>query len=205
MRNGLSILFGTSLFLTMVLAPLGYYRWRDREYRNFHVVEEGVLYRSGQLPLHRLQEIVFTRGIRTVISMREGAKTDDQAEEAWSKERGLNFVRISPGQWWPNADGRITAEDALKQFREVMDHPANYPVLVHCYAGYHRTGAICAVFRMDYQGWTNEAALAEMRVLGYTILDDHQDVLSYLSRYRPQSQSRQLHGVPVNRQIKRGP
>ncbi|MBI1832191.1 MAG: tyrosine-protein phosphatase, partial [Planctomycetes bacterium] len=155
MQKLLPWILGPLLVVSMIAAPLGYYRWRDREFRNFHVVEEGVLYRSGQLPIHRLQELVFARGIRTVICLRKGNDPNDQREEEWIKARGLKFVRIPPPRWYPDADGKTPADDALKTFRAVMDDPANYPVLVHCFAGYHRTGAMCAVYRMDYQGWKN--------------------------------------------------
>jgi hypothetical protein len=53
---------------------------------------------------------------------------------------------------------------------------------------------MCAVFRMDYQGWANEEAMAEMRTVGYTMLDDHEDVLGYLIRYHA---PRVAKGVPA--------
>jgi protein tyrosine/serine phosphatase len=183
MRNLLPVGLAGSIFLLMISGPFFYKHWHDHEYRNLHVVEPGVLYRSGQLPLARLQHLVMNQRIRTVVCLREGDKLDDQAEEAWIKARGLNFVRIPPRQWWPDSSGQAPADESVAEFRKVMDDPAHYPVLVHCYAGIHRTGTMCAVFRMDYQGWTNEQAMAEMRTYGYTMLDDHEDVLGYLSRY----------------------
>ena len=78
-----------------------------------------------------------------------------------------------------------------------MDDPANYPVLVHCYAGIHRTGTMCAVFRMDYQGWTNDEAMNEMRTFGYSMLDDHEDILSYLTRYHPPRDRKKIRTVYV--------
>jgi tyrosine-protein phosphatase SIW14 len=195
MRN---IVFGTLIALLLVAGPLGYKRWHDREHRNFYVVEEGVLYRSGQLSVERLRQVVNDHGIRTVISLREGSKPDDQHEEAWVKSSGRKFVRIQPPQWFPDNDGKIPAEASLKRFREVMEDPANYPVLVHCFAGYHRTGAMCAVFRMDYQRWTNAEAMAEMRLMGYTILDDHEDVRTYLTNYRPPQPAKLLSVTPAS-------
>ena len=88
----------------------------------------------------------------------------------------LNFKCIPPRQWLPDSTGKIPGDHSVAEFRKVMDDPANHPVLVHCFAGIHRTGAMCAVFRMDYQGWTNDEAMSEMRTLGYTMLEDHDDV-----------------------------
>jgi protein tyrosine/serine phosphatase len=198
MRN---IIFGCLIAVLLVAGPLWYWRWQERENRNFHVVEEGVLYRSGQLPLPRLQQIVAQHGIRTVICLRKGNKADDLDEEAWVKAKALNFVRIQPPSWGDREPGVFHADEALVEFRKVMDDPANYPVLIHCFAGLHRTGAMCAVFRMDYQGWTNAEAIAEMRLLGYTL--DHEDVLGYLTKYQPVAARRHVEAVPVNWQ--RGP
>jgi len=104
-------------------------------------------------------------------------------------------VRIRPPSWSVDATGKIPADSALQAFRDVMDDPAKYPVLVHCFAGYHRTGAMCAVFRMDYQGWSNDEAIAEMRVLGYQV--DHEDVLGYLTKYRAPTAGRNVLAIPV--------
>ena len=201
MSTKVAVVFGTLIALFMVAAPFGYKRWHDKQYRNFRVVEEGVLYRSGQLPLPRLQQFVMMHGIRTVVCLRKGNDPLDQQEESWVKGRSLKFVRIQPLSWDPDENGKVPSEAALQTFRDVMDDSANYPVLVHCFAGIHRTGAMCAVFRMDYQGWTNDQAMSEMRMMGYSILDDHEDVLAYMVKYRPPHAGRKVAAVPASLQI----
>src|SRR6187431_3134709 len=110
MRHKLPLVFGTLIAVSMIAAPLAYQHWHDREFRNFHVVHDGVLYRGGQFRLPRLQQIVAQYGIKTVVSLRDSDKPTDQDEENWVKARGLNFVRIVPRSWWPDADGKIPAE-----------------------------------------------------------------------------------------------
>jgi tyrosine-protein phosphatase SIW14 len=203
-----AILFGSFIALFMLLSPIVYKRWHDAQYRNFRVVEEGVLYRSGQLPLHRLKQLVGELGIRTVISLRDGDHAIDQDEEAWVKSNGLHFARIPHRPWLLDASGQIPAEIGLREFRSIMDDPKKHPVLVHCYAGIHRTGTTCAIYRIDYQNWTSAEAMAEMRVMGYTILDDHVDVRDYFTKYRRHSPVRTVPIVPVSRtacQIEGGP
>ena len=67
----------------------------------------------------------------------------------------------------------------------LLDDERNYPVLIHCFAGLHRTGAFCAIYRMEYEHWTNDQAIAEMRACGYKDLEDEWDLLGYLESYRP--------------------
>src|SRR5476651_1632310 len=110
MPTKLAVLFAGLIAIFMVAAPFGYKRWHDKEYRNFRVVEEGVLYRSGQLPLPRLQKFVLTHGIRTVVCLRKGNDPLDQQEEDWVKGRLLKFVRIQPPNWYPDANGKIEAD-----------------------------------------------------------------------------------------------
>ncbi len=194
MRNLLALIFGTLIAVMVIAAPLSYKRRQDAEFRNFRVVEDGVLYRSGQLPLPRLQQVVQQYGIRTVVSLRDGSQAIDEQEEAWVNAVTKKFVRIPYRQWSADETGKVPADESVKEFRAVMDDPANYPVLVHCFAGIHRTGTMCAVFRMDYQGWTNAQAIGEMRAMGYTILDEHEDIRSYLTNYRA---PRAMKSVPA--------
>ncbi len=183
MRTSLSVTFASLMVISMIGAPIAYKRWCDRQFRNFHVVEEGVLFRSGQLSIKRLEQVVAEHGIRTVINLRDGEYESDRHEETWVKSRGLNFVRIPHQSWDREESGRIPAENVLAAFRKVMDDPNNHPVLVHCLAGIHRTGTMVAIFRIDYQGWTNAEAMAEMRVMGYTVY--HENVVRYFTTYQP--------------------
>lgn len=170
----------------MVGGPCWYKHEYDRRYRNFHVVDEGKLYRSAQLDIDCLKQLVREYGIRTIVSLRDGEKVLDRAEQEWAASASIKYVRIPPRAWW-TADGKwpVPAEIGLAEFRKIMDDPRNHPVLVHCWGGVHRTGLYCAVYRMDYQDWPKPDAIAEMRTLGYTVLDEHLDVLAFLDRYEP--------------------
>ncbi len=185
MRAPVRFVSVVAIALLVVAGPLYYRSWRHSHWRNFRVVEPGKLYRSAQLPLPSVQRMVNDYGIRTIVCLREGDKGEDQREATWAADNRVKFVRIPPRSW-SIKDGTVDAEIGLAEFRTVMDDPANHPVLVHCYAGIHRTGSYVAVYRMDYQGWSNEAALAEMKAMGYDTFDSDGDVRPYLQSYRPE-------------------
>ncbi len=181
-------LLATLIAVLLVGGPIGYGFYRQRHIRNLHMVRDGVLYRSGQLSLPGLKRVLHDYGIKTVVTLRDAAYANDpppdRAEETYCKSEGINYCRISPRTWW-SPDGSIPAEKGVEQFRAVMDDLKNYPVLIHCFAGIHRTGAFCAVYRMEYEHWSNGRAIDEMRALGYKDLDDEWDLLGYLEQYEP--------------------
>lgn len=190
--------WGFSLLIVALLfgAPFAYQAWRDVQFRNFHVVREGVLYRSGQLTVAGLKRLIHDHGIRTVISLRPGDDALEKDEEEFCKREGINFYRLPPRAWWAS-DGTVPAEQGLRVFHEVMSNLRQHPVLVHCFAGIHRSGAYCAIYRMEYEGWDNARAIAEMKTLGYNHIDDEWDVLGYLEQYQPRHRATSIKSEPI--------
>jgi tyrosine-protein phosphatase SIW14 len=176
--------------------PVAYAGYQKANHRNVRVVTPGVLYRSGQLSRTGLDRMVHDHGIRTVVSLRDppspplakgglGGWPPDTAEADFCNSQDIKHFRITPKSWWPEYDGPPPAEQGVATFLKVMDDPAYYPVLLHCFAGTHRTGAMVAIYRMEYDRWTNSEALAELRGAGYKNLDNELDVLAYLENYKP--------------------
>jgi protein tyrosine/serine phosphatase len=181
------------LFVLVILAlliggPVGYSWFRQSQLRNFRVVRHDVLYRSGQMSLSGLKQVVRDYGIKTVVTLRDavvsGELPPDWQEEAFCRAEEINYHRIRPERWWAS-DDTVPAEKGVRRFLAIMDDPANYPVLIHCFAGIHRTGAYCAVYRMEYQHWSNAAAINDMRACGYQNIDDEFDLLGFLEKYQP--------------------
>jgi tyrosine-protein phosphatase SIW14 len=170
-------------------APLVYSSHRNAHVRNLRVVEDGVLYRSGQLSPAGLEQVVRERGIKTVITLRTtrtpGTANPDAWEEGFCAARGLNHVRIVPRVWDADEKGDIPAETAVRDFVRVMGDRRNHPVLVHCFAGIHRTGTMCAIYRIEFQGWPAERAITEMQLCGFDPLDMRQHIEGYLRAYQP--------------------
>lgn len=184
----LRVCSGIVIVLALIIVPIVYAVHEGRQMKNFRVVREGVLYRSGQLSRQGLERVIHDYGIRTVVTLRDahapGQPPPDQAEQRFCEKNDINYVRIPPRSW-DAPDTAAPAEEGLRTFRAVMSDPNNYPVLVHCFAGIHRTGAFCAVYRMEFEHWSNERALAEMKACGYANLDNEWDILDYLESYRP--------------------
>lgn len=134
--------------------------------------------------------MVHENGIRTVVTLRDsytpGEPSPDQAEENWCKAQEIQYLRLTPMEWEPLKPGEeppVTAN--IRKYLAVLDKPESYPILVHCFAGIHRTGAYTAIYRMEKEGWPLERAMEEMRLLGYDRIQEEKDILGFLKSYKP--------------------
>jgi len=59
----------------------------------------------------------------------------------------------------------VTVDDLVAALRQFRGAPK--PVMVHCWHGSDRTGAVVAAYRIVFQGWTPAAALDELRHGGF--------------------------------------
>jgi protein tyrosine/serine phosphatase len=167
--------------------PFWYKAARSVEYRNLRVVEPGVLYRSGQLTPAGFDRVFREQGIRTVVALREaGRDDDDKTEMALCERYGIAHVRMPQADWIPDGTGVSPGDRNVQRFIQLLADPdTKFPILVHCFAGIHRTGPYCAVYRMEKQNWTPDEALAEVWAMGTARTTFSDDLLGYLRAYRP--------------------
>lgn len=128
-----------------------------RRWRRFVVVKPGVLYRSNLLSNADLGDVLSRNGIKTVFSL--SFTRSDEVQAVCDRLGVKRYFHYMPG----NGAG---PDEPYLRFLEVMQDPANHPVLVHCSAGVQRTGGAVCLFRVIEQGWTLDRALAEMKWRG---------------------------------------
>ncbi|TSC82534.1 MAG: Neutral/alkaline non-lysosomal ceramidase [Parcubacteria group bacterium Gr01-1014_19] len=122
-------------------------------WNNFGVVEDGKIYRCGQLNEKSLKEITNKYKIKTIVSLRGGPP---QMEKDFAAANGIQVFAFRMSARTEPKDEDI--EKAL----EIISNPINQPVLVHCRGGADRTGLILALHRVLHQGWNLSDAEAEM-------------------------------------------
>jgi protein tyrosine/serine phosphatase len=201
MSRRISVAFGLLIAAILVTGPAVYINYMKANFRNIRVVRHGVLYRSGQLSRTGLKMVLKDFQVRTVVSLRYADSPDglppDADEEKYCRERGIRYVRIRP-RVYHSVSGPPPADQSVDEFLKVVDDPSNYPILIHCFAGMHRTGAYCAIYRIEYEQWSNRDAMIELQSCGYERLHYEADVRDYLLDYRPRRQRSTAQGASTD-------
>lgn len=157
--------------------PFAYYRASYAHAKRLRVVTPGKVYRCGQLTANGFRDAFHRYGIRTVINLQQEAR-DPFLPAGWMEEpsqlesevcaaNGVRYVQIDGGILDRPPDGSTSRPAVIDEFLEVLDDPKNYPVLIHCRAGLHRTGLMVAVYRMEYEKRSKADATRELRANGF--------------------------------------
>ena len=191
MRRVGAIVGAVLVAVLIVGVPLAYRSYTSTKYRNFRVVRPDVLYRSGQMSGSGLASTVEQYGIKTVVSLRDirddGKPAPDKDEVAYCAAHGIRHVVLSPANWASVNGQPAPVEPNVAAFLKILDDPAAKPVLVHCFAGIHRTGGYVSLFRMEYDGWPAEDAIREMKSMGTVRTTFDEEIPDYLRAYTPRS------------------
>lgn len=151
------------LFLAALPAPgladdeVSQGRWAERlpnpHLKNFHKVSDD-LYRGAQPSSAGMKELQRL-GIRTIINLR-GWHSDRSVLEGAS----MRYEHIK-------MNAALPRDKDVIRFLQIVSKRENGPFFVHCQHGSDRTGTMCAVYRMAFQGWNKNEAIQEMTKGGF--------------------------------------
>lgn len=136
--------------------------------RHFHVVEPGVLFRCGQPRVSDLRRIRENHGLKTIVCARGGTRHPLRGRWFRLEKRfcAEHAIRL---EHWPFSDSALPPADVFDRFVALLRDPTSHPVLVHCEQGFHRTGVLCAAYRVAVCGWSPETARRELAELGFEL------------------------------------
>jgi protein tyrosine/serine phosphatase len=119
-------------------------------------------------------------GVRTVVDLRDEDGLAAKEKELVEK-LGMTFVRI------PMKGSKAPTDEDIQKFRGLFDDWRAFPIFVHCRRGADRTGALIAVYRIDFDGWKLVPTVKEM--MGHGALEPAElaFVLAYYQKRNPPS------------------
>jgi len=177
-RRRKAIVAGAILLAVAVVVTAGVYDRYFGEPKRFDVVQTEVLYRSAQPKTRQISHLIDEIGLKTILIVRDGTSRHVPDEVSYARGRGLDVVHI------PVKSRQPIPDDQIETFFRYVDDAGSRPVLVHCSAGRHRTGYLCALYRIERQGWTVQRAIDEMLSFGFNT-ESQAKVLEQLRNYKP--------------------
>jgi protein tyrosine phosphatase (PTP) superfamily phosphohydrolase (DUF442 family) len=185
-------IIGFSMF-ALLLVFLGKYVYDMNINHNFETITEGKVYKSGVVPPDEIESYVKKYHIKSIVDLRIPGTNDlalypekigeIQAEKnAVAKIKGVNYFS-NPSEQIPN-------QKNIETFTKIMDNTDNYPVLIHCYHGSGRAEMYAALYRIEYENFTNEYARQGVRaLLEFSSFDDGTPKGEYLKAYKTRKES----------------
>jgi tyrosine-protein phosphatase SIW14 len=113
------------------------------------------LYRGtqpGEKGLKHLQKL----GIDTIVDLRGEFPWEVKKEGSRAEKLGMRVVSIPGNGWSPPKDEQVA------EFFALLQQQPRHKIYIHCWLGGDRSGVFLAAYRIAFDGWTPEQALAEM-------------------------------------------
>jgi hypothetical protein len=161
----------------VVVWPLLVFRSDYAHGKRLREVIPGSIWRSGEMTAEGFADAVHSLGLRTIINLQEDCLDPDVSRSFWDwrtlkeselcAQLGVHYIVLEPDLVSPKVASPQRRPQAIDQLLKILDDESNYPVLLHCRAGLHRTGVLSAVVRMEYQGWDNDRAFRELKAHGF--------------------------------------
>lgn len=130
--------------------------------KNFGVIEQGRVYRSGQLTPAAMRRIVEREHIKTEIDLGsywDGGRLADPAGEA-RNQRAAEAMGVTRYVMPLVGDGTGNVNWYIHALR-IMNDPSKQPVLVHCGAGSERTSVAAILYEQLRTGSPDNATGVE--------------------------------------------
>ena len=134
---------------------------------NWHKLDEDV-YRSEQPGRKGFIEI-RDRGIKTVVNLRSHHSDDSKAGDL-----GLVLVRV------PMTAAGFSEADIVAALKAIQS--AAKPVLIHCQRGADRAGVVSAMYRVVFQDWSMEEAIAELKGGGFGFASHYKNIPEFIRK-----------------------
>jgi tyrosine-protein phosphatase SIW14 len=201
-RQLLQYALGVIAAAVVIVPPVALYRAQYVHAKRFREVDPGKIYRSGQMTANGFRENVERFGIKTVVNLQH-EQPDPLLADDWlgtphiresevCRELGVKYILMTPDVL-PPGNTVETEPPVVKDWLALLDDERNYPILLHCKAGLHRTGRLTAIYRMEYHGWSPGEALRELRANGYGYVSSSERdefVIQFIQNYKPRGKAK---------------
>ncbi|MHC4460144.1 MAG: fused DSP-PTPase phosphatase/NAD kinase-like protein [Planctomycetota bacterium] len=126
--------------------------------KNFHTIEPGVLYTSGQPRGMDYTRLLYKYHIGTIINVRSASEHREKnwynEEITWVRNNGVNYVELPIEK-----DNYLPDKQIQDQFLAIMANKTNLPVLLHDSNGRKRVSILAVVWAVKARRYTVAEAI----------------------------------------------
>lgn len=160
---------------------------------NFETITDGKVYKSGVIPPDELESYIKKYNIKSVVDLRfpgtEDLVNNPEIPKELTAERDA-IAKIKGVNYFNNGSDQVPNQKNLDVFFKIMDDKNNYPVLIHCYHGVGRAEMYSALYRIEYEKWSNEEARNGVRsIIKFSSFDDGTPKGEYLKAYKSRNET----------------
>lgn len=160
---------------------------------NFETITDGKVYKSGVIPPDELESYIKKHNIKSVVDLRfpgtEDLVNNPEIPKELTAERDA-IAKIKGVNYFNNGSDQVPNQKNLDVFFKIMDDKSNYPVLIHCYHGVGRAEMYSALYRIEYEKWSNEEARNGVRsIIKFSSFDDGTPKGEYLKAYKSRNEA----------------
>ncbi len=186
-------------FSILFVFIIGFYIWHVHFNFRFEEISKDKVYKSALINPNKIEGFLVNNNIKTVINLLDPGVQDalnpakqgeinaeDKAIQDINKKNNLDIRHINI------PSPQVPTQKTLEAFYKVLDDKSNYPVLIHCYHGTGRAAIYSALYRIEYENWSNTDARDKTRVIvegfGYRSSFSNGKVKGdFLMNYKPRS------------------
>ena len=183
----------------ILLVSIAFYVWHVHFNYRFEEISKEKVYKSALIAPDKLEDFLLKNKIKTIVDLLDPGVQDrlnpakqiqidaeDKAVSIINKKHNLNIQHVNI------PSGQVPTKATLTKFFELLDKKENYPILIHCYHGTGRAQIYSALYRIEYENWSNADARAKTRVVvegfGYrSSFSDGKVKGDFLMNYQPRS------------------
>ena len=176
----------------VVVVVAGKYVYDRHINHNFMTITEGKVFKSGTIPPDEIESYVKKYHIKSIVDLRFPGTGDDVNNPEVPAEltaEKLVIAKIPGVNYYNNGSDQVPNQKNLDIFFKIMDNKNNYPVLIHCYHGIGRAQMYSAIYRIEYEGFSNEDARHKAAFpFIFSSFDDGKPKGEYLKAYKSRKQ-----------------
>ena len=186
-----------------ILLGIAYYVWHVHFNYRFEEISKNKVYKSALIKdKNTMEDLLVSHNIKTVVDLLDPGvqdrlnpakqvqiDTEDRYIKEINRDNNLSIRHVNI------PSGQVPTPETLAKFFKVLDDNSSYPVLIHCYHGTGRAQMYSALYRIEYENWTNKDAREKTRVVvegfGYrSSFADGKSKGDYLMNYKSQREKK---------------